>query len=240
MDPMIRWILFVLVATWAAPCWGASTKLLEDAVARWLGERDHWAFTQRAIEYENGQPRERLERYDPSLPGNRRWHLLALDGKPPTDEQRAAWEKRKFRRKPRRFDAPLGDYFDFAQAKVLREDAATVQFSVPLRTDKSWLFPVDKVDVTVTVSKETRALEQLSAHVREPFRVLLGIARITGGSIDLNFDEAEDAQPSSAQPTGTAQVSVSRFGERVDFTWSDFKRVTPHRDRMAEASGRAK
>jgi hypothetical protein len=160
-----------------------------------------------------------------------------LDGKPPTQEQREAWEKRKFRKKPRRFDSPLGEFFDFDRAKVVREDEKVVRFAVPLRSEKNWLFPVDKVEVMVTVSKETRALEQLSAHVREPFKVLLGIARITGGSIDLSFDEAEDAEPESAEPSGTAHVSLSRFGERVDFTWTDFKRVTPHRDRLAEARG---
>lgn len=209
--------------------------LLETAVAKWLGERDHWAFTQRAVEYDDGRPRERLERYDPSRPGNRRWELLAIDGRPPTEEERAAWEKRKFKRKPRRFDSPLGDFFDFRRARVAQETKDAVQFAVPLRSDKSWLFPVDKVDVTVTVDKETQALEQLSAQVREPFKVLLGIARITDGSIDLNFPEAEEAGPAAARPNGTAQMSVSRFGERVDFTWTDFKRVTPHRDRMAEA-----
>lgn len=225
--------MLLAVSSRAAP-----PRLLEGAVESWLGERDHWAFTQRAVEYEDGRPRERLERYDPSLPGNRRWELLAIDGRAPTEEERAAWEKRKFRRKPRRFDAPLGDYFDFDRAKVVEENRNEVRYSVPLRTDKSWLFPVDKVDVTVTVNKSTQALEQLTANVREPFKVLLGIARITGGSVDLNFDEADDAKPLSARPNGTARVSVSRFGERVDFTWSDFKRVTPHRDRLAEAGKR--
>ena len=81
----------------------------------------------------------------------------------------------------------------------------------------------------------TRALEQLSANVREPFRVLLGIARITDGSIDLNFEDGGAGEPRTAEPAGAAQVSVSRFGERVDFTWTDFKRVTPHRDRLVEA-----
>ena len=224
---MIRAFPFLFFALLIAPTWASSRPLLEDAVQRWLGERDHWAFTQRAVEYQNGKPHERLERYDPSRPGNARWQLLAIDGQEPTDEQRAAWEKKKFKRKPRRFDSPLGEFFDFDHATVEHEDARAVRFAVPLRTDKSWLFPVDKVDVAVTVSKETGALEQLSANVREPFRVLLGIARITNGSVDLNFDDGDDTQPATARPSGTAQVSVSRFGERVDFTWSDFKRVTP-------------
>ncbi|HVS54303.1 MAG TPA: hypothetical protein VHD62_18245 [Opitutaceae bacterium] len=209
---------------------GSAAPVLESAVERWLGERDHWAFTQRAVEYEDGKPHERVERYDPSLPGNQRWRLISIDGKAPTPEQRAAWEKRKFKKRPHRFDAPLGDYFDFEHAKLLGEDDTAARYDVPLRNDRNWLFPTDKVDVRVTVNKQTRALEHLTAHVREPFKVLLGIARVTGGDIDLDFlglDETPPASPAEAQPTGTARVSAYRMGERVDFTWSDFKRVTP-------------
>jgi hypothetical protein len=210
----------------------AAQPLLHDAVQSWLGERNHWAFTQRAVEYENGRPRERLERYDPSRPGNQRWELLAINGHPPTPEERAAWEKRKFKKKRRKLDSPLGEFFDFERARVIAEDPRTIRFGVPLRSDKDWLFPTDKVEVTVAINKETRALEHLTAQVREPFKVLLGIARVTGGSLDLEFDEDESV-PALAKPNGHAQASVFRLGERIDFKWSDFKRVTPHPDSAA-------
>lgn len=222
-------LVFLLTAGFAAPA--APRSLLEQAVESWLGERDHWSFTQRAVEYDNGKPRERLERYDPSQPGDARWKLLAIDGKPPTEAQRAAWAKKKFKKNRRRFESPLGDFFDFNRAKVLEDTAKVVRYDVPLRTDKAWLFPVDKVHVTVTVNKETRALEHLSADVREPFKVLFGLAKVTDGAIDLSFLNFEDDAmpgPESAQPSGVARVSVSKFGERAEFTWSEFKRVTPY------------
>lgn len=207
----------------------ADGSLLEQAVENWLGERDHWAFTQRAVEYDHGVARERLERYDPSKPGDARWTLLAIDGQPPTEAQRAAWAKKKFKKNRKRFDAPIGDYFDFRRARVVEENARIVRYEVPLRTEKSWLFPVDKVRVNVSVNKETRALEHLTADVREPFKLLLGLAKITDGALDLVFDhpESDAAGPESAQPSGMARVTVSKFGERAEFTWSEFKRVTP-------------
>jgi hypothetical protein len=213
----------------AAPA--ATPQLLEEAVQHWLGERDRWAFTQRAIEYEGDVSHERLERYDPSRPANQRWELIAIDGKPPTPEQREKWAEKKFKRHHRRVDTPIGDFFDFDEAKVVAETPKLVRYEVPLRKDKNWLFPVSKVGVRVTINKETRALEHLTAHVREPFKVLLGIARVTGGDLDLDFlhFDPEDAQPSATKPTGSAHVTVSKMGERVDFTWSDFKRVTPYR-----------
>lgn len=213
-------------------------QLLQRSVEQWLGGRDHWAFTQRAVEFEGNASHERLERYDPSKPGDARWELLAVDGKPPTDEQRQKWADKKFKRRHRKFDSPIGDFFDFREAKVIAETPTLVRYEVPLRRDKNWLFPTDKVGVRVTVNKRTQALEHLTAHVREPFKVLLGLARVTGGEVDLDFLPfgSPDATPGAAQPAGTARVSVSKFGERVDFTWSDFKRVTPPRSRAARDS----
>lgn len=205
-------------------------RLLEQAVEKWLGERDHWAFTQRAVEWEDGQPRERLERYDPSQPGNARWTLLAIDGRLPTAEEHAAWAKKKFRKKKRRFDTPIGDYFDFRDAKVVGEDARVIRYEVPLRNEKQWLFETDKVRVIVSVNKHTRALERLTADVTDPLRVLFGLARITQGALELsflNYDEDAPPGPETTQPTGRAHVKVSTFGHRAEFTWSDFKRVTP-------------
>lgn len=207
-----------------------SLQLLQEAVEEWLGERDHWAFTQRAIEYDRDGPYERLERFDPSRPYHERWELLAINGKPPTPEQRQKWAERKFKRKPRRFDTPISEFFDFGGARVLGQTHRLAEYEVPLRRDKNWLFPTDKVVVRVTVDKQTKALEHLTAHVREPFRVLLGIARVLGGRVELDFLNLDmDPSPASAQPEGVARVSVTRFGERVDFTWSEFRRVTPHR-----------
>lgn len=221
-------LLFVLSPLLA---WGAAPtdSLLEQAVEKWLGERDHWAFTQKAVEYPKGERRERLERYDPSLPGNARWTLLALNGRSPTAEEREAWEKRKFKKNPRRIDTPLGEFFDFRDARVIGQEDNTVQYELPLRREKQWLVETEKVRVVVTVNKETRALEHISASMREPVKVLLGLARVTEGKLDLSFmadgDESTSG-PDGVTPTGSATVTVSKLGERAEFTWTDFKRVT--------------
>lgn len=237
---MFRAVVIAIVCclVGARPAVAAATpELLQGAVQNWLGERDHWAFTQRAVEFEDGSSHERVERYDPSKPGDARWDLLAIDGKPPTPEQRQKWAEKKFKRHRRHVDTPISEFFDFQAARVVAETPQLVRFEVPLRKDKNWLFPTDKVGVRVTINKQTRALEHLTAHVREPFKVLLGLARITGGDVDLDFlhfVDSDAAAPQAAQPTGSARVSVSKMGERVDFTWSDFKRVTP-----ASAAGTA-
>lgn len=210
----------------------AGPELLPRAIESWLGERDRWAFTQRAVESDGGISHERLERFDPSKPGDARWQLLAIDGRAPTPEEREKWAEKKFKHRHKKIDTPISDFFDFDSARVIAETPQLIRYELPLRRDKSWLFPVDKVGVRVTINKETKALEHLSAHVREPFKVLLGIARVTGGEVDLDFlhPDPESNTPAASRPAGEARVSVSKRGERVDFTWSDFKRVNPARD----------
>lgn len=211
----------------------SSPQLLQDAMQSWLGERDRWAFTQRAVEYDNGVAHERLERYDPSRPGDARWQLLAIDGHSPTSEEHQKWAEKKFKHHPHRVDTPISDFFDFGSARVVAETPKLVRFEVPLRRDKNWLFPTDKVGVRVTINKQTHALEHLTAHVREPFRVLLGIARVTDGEADLDFLHFAPTGipgPADTRPAGEARVSVTKLGERVEFTWSDFKRVMPVTD----------
>lgn len=223
-------LFLCVLSSFASAATRETDSLLQEAVEDWLGERDHWAFTQRAVEYDGGKPRERVERYDPSRAGNDRWTLLTIDGQPPTPRQHEAWAKKKFRKPRRRMDTPLGDFFDFKDVKVLSQTPTLVHYEVPLRGDKNWLFQADKVKVVVTVNKETRALQHLTADVREPVKVLLGLAKITDGRLDLSFLQFDDDAtpgPESAQPTGSAHMKMSKFGERAEFTWSDFKRVTP-------------
>jgi hypothetical protein len=229
---MLRRIAFLLTATVALGLRAAPrSAVLQDAVDSWLGERDRWAFTQRAVEYEDGVPHERVERFDPSKPGDARWTLLSVDGHAPTAEQRDKWAEKKFRRHHRKIDTPISEFFDFESARVVAETPGEVRFEVPLRRDKNWLFPTEKVSVRVTINKETRALEHLTAHVREPFKVLMGVAKVTGGELDLDFLNFNPAQsgPETSQPAGTARATVSRLGERIDFVWSDFTRVNPVR-----------
>jgi hypothetical protein len=222
----------LLSAAWAAESPPDRAKLLDQAVSNWLGARDHWAFTQRAVEYtDDGKPHERLERYDPSQKPEARWTLLAIDGQTPTAAQHAAWAKKKLkRRSSHRFESAIGEFFDFQKTKVVAETPELLHCEVPLRSERNWLFQADKVKVIVTLNKKTLALEHITAHVREPVKVLFGIAKITYGNVDLRFndDDTPDTNgPGDGKPQGSVHMNVSRFGERAEFTWSEFKRVTP-------------
>jgi hypothetical protein len=237
---LMRWIFLLLLSGAALTMVRAGTPaLLGQAVDKWIGGRDQWAFTQFVREFDGGQVKEeRLERYDPSQPGDRRWQLLSVNGQPPTDEKRAEWQKRKMKKRLNP-GKPLGEFFDFEHATVMDETAQVVHYHLPLRNDHSWLFPMDRVNLKVTVNKATRAIDQIEAGIDEPFRVALGLGQV----MDLDFDvqmnpsgqRGEADNPQAAKPDGTARAVMNKFGERVEYAWSEFKRVTPHPDNMIVA-----
>lgn len=232
----------VLLGLAASVVPAAESDLLRRAAGNWLDERDNWAFTQFAREFDGGKlKRERLERYDPSRPDRERWELLRLDGREPTAEEKADLTERK-NRKRRRHTTPVTDYFDFARAVVVDENARTVRYALPLRSRSNWLFPVEKVSLALTVDKATQAITQVQAKIDEPFRVALGLARILDIDLDVRtelppenpgVDAPHPADPAGAKPNGTARVVVTKFGDRVEYEWSNFQRVEPHPDRKA-------
>lgn len=217
----------------------AAPTLLAQAVDQWIGERNQWAFTQFVREFDGDRiAEERVERYDPSQPGERRWRLVSVNGKLPTAERREAWQKRKMKKRLNPGKS-LGGFFDFDQATVAAETDQVVRYRLPLRNDHSWLFPMDHVNVTVTVNKDTRAIDQIEAGIDEPFRVALGLGQV----MDIDFDvqmnpsaqRGEKDNPRAAKPDGTATAVVNKLGERVEYAWSHFKRVTPHPDNVLPA-----
>ena len=234
----LAFLLFLFCAA-LARAEAAGSPLLNRAAEKWLAEGDHWAFTVLVREFDDDEVKEeRVERYDPSKPGADRWELVAVNGHAPTDERRQAWLKSKAR-KHRKAPKSLSDYFDFEHATVTGFTPASISYLLPLRSNHSWLFPVDRVALTVTVNKASSAIEEVKAGADESFRVALGLARI----IDVDFDvkinpslqQGAAVGPATSQPRGLAHVVIARLGERIEYTWSDFRRVTPSPDNVSDA-----
>lgn len=228
----------------SAPAHAADTELLRQAAATWLDERDYWAFTQHVREFDGDKlKRERLERYDPSRPDRARWELLRLDGRAPTPAEKQELTERK-NKKRRKHTSPVADHFDFERAVVTAENARAVRYELPLRSSNAWIFPVEKVLLALTIDKATRAITQVQARILEPFRVALGLARVMDIDLDVATElpptggpphAGDPADPAGAKPNGTARAVVTKFGDRVEYEWSDFRRVEPHPDRRQSA-----
>src|SRR5688572_18920651 len=108
-----------------------STQLLDEALRKWLGERDQWAFTQHVREFgEGGLKEDRVERYDPSRPDHARWQLLSVNNCAPTPERLATWLERKGRKRKHRPDKTVGEYLDFEHARLVGETLESARYEV--------------------------------------------------------------------------------------------------------------
>ena len=202
--------------------------LLVQVANRWFAERGHWAFTQRVREFQGKTlKQERVERYDPSQRWVSRWQLLSINGHKPTPREWSEWDARK-NRKHRKHPKDIDSYFDFADARVLDETAGAVRYELPLRSSVEWLFPINKVDLLVTIDKHPPALQEVHARISEPVRVALGLAHVLHIDLDVQMDSPAPADPADAKPSGSGHAVVTKLGDRVEYFWSDFTRVTPH------------
>ena len=209
-------------------------ELLQDAVTNWTSGKEELAFTQRArtLNDDGTVKEERLERYDPSLPDNRRWHLLEVNGQPPTDDQRNSIEVRRNRKPRKHANKPVDKVLDLSEAVVREQSEKEVIFEVGVRPDAARLFQTDKLILLVTVDRHNRTIERVTAGLREPMRVALGLAKVTDVDFDLTFDGVDahgKRNDPDDEPNGTAKVSFSKLGTQMQYEWSDFKRVDAYR-----------
>jgi hypothetical protein len=205
--------------------------LLVKALQRWSAGHGDLAFTQQTkIFLSDGTVKEeRVERYDPSLPDSRRWRLIEVNGQPATEEQRAKWESHKNGKPRRKVDESPSEYLDLEHAVLIGDTSRDARFMIPVRPEAQRLLATDNIEVVITVDKQTGGVAGIGAALREPIRVLLGVARITDLDVDLRINPVEDASSNATEEVesgSTARVRMSKLGRPVEYDWSDFKRVS--------------
>lgn len=205
--------------------------LLAKALQRWTMGQGDLAFTQRTRSFlsDGTVKEERVERFDPSLPDNRRWHLIEVNGAPPTEEQRRKWETRKNSRPRTKVDESPSKYLDLNNTTLVGETPKVVRYRVPVKPETERLLDIEDIDVVITVDKQTGNISGIGAALREPLRVFFGVARITVLDVDLRINPAEEGSADATDEVesgSTARVKISKLGRPTEYNWSDFKRVT--------------
>jgi hypothetical protein len=227
----ITLLIFLVALGLCPPAWAASP-LLNRAAAKWLSEGDRWAFTAHVREYDRSDVLKevRVERFDPSKPGTAAWELKSVNGVPPTDERRQAWDKHKAKRL-RREPRAIADYFDFDNARVASANPQAITYRLPVRSAHSVLFPLEGIVLMVTVNRASLAITEIKASIESPFRTALGLARIVAVNFDVHIDPLTPGGPipgpATAKPTGVAEVVIEKLAARSEYSWSEFERVTP-------------
>lgn len=209
--------------------------MLAHAVEHWTAGGDDLAFTQRTRFFsdEGKWKEERLERYDPSLPDRSRWRLLEVDGRLATDGEREKWEKKKNGKARKQVAKSPAEYLDLEHARQVSDAPTHRRFEVGLRPAALHLLSVENIVVYVDVDKASGRIAHIAATLRQPIRVLLGLARITGLDLDVRMDAAESTpeQASGEVQTGSsARIALSKLGSPMEYRWSDFRRVTAYGD----------
>lgn len=235
MNSFLRGLLLCLLFARAG---AAGSPLLNRAAEKWMAEADRWAFTMQVREFDHhGLKEERVEHFDPSLPAAERWTLVTVNGQVATAERQAAWRAAKAR-KHRHEWKPLSAYFEFENATLVEALPHALRYRLPLRSNHNWLFPVDQIVLTVTVNKATAAIEQVEAGLEKPFNMALGLASLLDVDLDMKMNSskplAAPAGPAEAHPAGLAQIVMVRLGKRVEYKWSDFRRVPRSADSVAD------
>jgi hypothetical protein len=208
--------------------------LLATAFEQWAAGLEDLAFTQRTRFFsDDGKVKEeRIERYDPSLPDRQRWRLIAIDGRPATLEQREKWEAKKNGKPRKKIATSPAEYLDLEHAVMVDDTPMNSRFEIGLRPEAARLLAVDKISVVITVDKDSRSIAHIAATLRQPIRVLLGLARITDLDLDVGIEPTDGDSPGKSgdvQAGSTARVTLSKLGSPMDYNWSDFSRVSSYR-----------
>ncbi len=212
----------------------ATPPVLAKALELWMAGQEDLAFTQRSRVYlDNGTLKEeRLERYDPSLPDSQRWRLIEVDGHPASATERHKWEAKKNGKPRKKTLKSPAEYLDLEHARPAGETPKAARYDIELRPEAARLLAVENIAVRVTVDKESGGIVAIAAKLRQPFKVLMGLARITGLDIDVELeptDEDAPRQSGEVKTSSTAHVAMSRLGSPMEYNWSDFKRVMSYR-----------
>jgi hypothetical protein len=208
--------------------------LLMEAFKNWGQGKEDLSFVQRTrfLNDDGSVKEERLERYDPSLPDNERWALLAVDGKPPSDKQRETIQDRRNKKPRKKAIKSLEEYFDLKNANLVKTETNVVFYEVAVRPETARLINMENLKVGISVRKDAKTIERLTADLSKPMRIALGVAKVTDLDLDLRFDAEDDhnekkgAESSSGEADGTAKVVMTKLGNRAEYSWSEFKRVS--------------
>ncbi len=214
--------------------------LLAKAIEQWTAGRENdLAFTQhsRVFHHDGKVKEERLERYDPSLPDHARWRLLEVDGRAATKQQREKWETTKNGKPRKKALKSPSEYLDIEQAKLVDESAKSARFEIPVRPDIARLVSTENVAILLTIDKDSGSIAGIAATLRQPIRVLLGLARVTDLDVDVRLEPADGESPGKAaevQTGSTARAAITKLGNAAEYSWTDFKRVTSFRGKVSD------
>lgn len=234
----------------ARPATPAELALLTERLHATADDLPRWAYTEhRIVRDDKGRVKsEQLVRYDPSQPYAEQWTPLKIDGKDPTERERARFRRRgeesapgqpqpKSRRRP-----TLGESVDVARASVADETPTHLVFELPLLKSGGDRFPPEKFLVLARLKKDGGVLENVAVRLRESFRSKL-VVKVKAGEASIDFAAVDPKHPPTMTTvTGDAAWSIFFIGGggSLELRRTELKRVRPFDERFEVQIGTLK
>lgn len=234
----------------ARPAGPAEISLLNELLQKTAADFRRWAYTEhRIIKDEKGRVKsEVLLRHDPSLPYAEQWTPIKIDGREPSDRDRAKYRRRGEAasksdgalRSPER--RTLGESIDVARSSVAAETPTHLWFEIPLMKMGNERFPPEKFQVIARIRKDGGVLENIAVRLRESFRSKL-LLKVKSGDASLDFEAINPKYPATlVSVTGDASASVLfvKVGGSLELRRTDVKHVKPFDERFEVQIGTLK
>lgn len=264
---MRRWILgccaFVLSlltaggvsASTARPATAEEAALLNELLHKTAADLRRWAYTEhRVFRDDKGRVKsEQILCYDPSKPYAEQWTPLKIDGKEPSERDRAKYRKRGEQAAPGPKDGvqvgggksrrvTLGEVLDLARVSIAEETPTHWVFDIPLLKVGNERFPPEKFQVQARVKKEGRLLENIAVRLRESFRAKL-VVKVKAGEGSIDFATVDPKHPPTmVRISGDASASVLfvNVGGSLELKRTELKHVKPFDERFEVQIGTLK
>lgn len=190
----------------------------------------NWAYTETSTESGSST----VARFNPGLPKGKRWHLLSVEGRSPTDTEIAEFVETRAEEESGDSErgTGIGNRVVPDGLKLIEETNDYWLFSFsPAEDDDDDAF-LKELDATMKISKDGPFLEYVNIQNNKPFRPEFGV-KISEFVTRLSFGPASDNGPIVPMSIETrikerAFLAI-RIDETVSVTFSDYEYVADRR-----------
>lgn len=232
---------------------------LDAALKRGTEEFERWAYTETAVTRDRaGKARkgETIVRVDPSKPYEEQFTPLKIDGKEPTEKQRAKYRQRgiahgkeleeETAKAASGVEPPvsinMGDRratVDFANARLVSETGSLLTYELPLRPVGEKGLAVEKFQLVVRVDRDRQSIEHAALRLIAPLRVMM-VAKVERGEMTASFTTVDPKLPSvlsAVRMTYSASALLVKKADTFETTRADFQRVKPYSEKFGVKIG---
>jgi hypothetical protein len=183
-----------------------------------------WSYTQTVA----SGGRSTVERCDAARPEFARWTLERKDGRAPDEQENRTYRETRSQRS-RAGGAPrLTEQLDTATARLVSEDPARAAYECRLKPADAGDRTAEHLVATITVHRETGAIERVVLASRKSFRPAIGV-EITSLRTTLDYDPPAAGRPALPRGVETRLRGTAFWFKSLDadmtVTFSNYARA---------------